>query len=46
MLCSAISSGVHGRYGDIDGVWTAPVMAQLMMVFLLMRCLVGQWTKN
>ena len=28
---SAISSGVIGRYGDIDGVWIAPVTAQVMM---------------
>jgi len=37
---SAISSGVAGRYGDIDGVWIAPVMAQLMMTTFCgyMRC--------
>src|SRR5205807_2458380 len=28
---SAISFGVIGRYGDIDGVWMAPVTAQVMM---------------
>ena len=28
---SAISCGVTGRCGDIDGVWIAPVTAQLMM---------------
>ncbi len=28
---SAICCGVTGRYGDIDGVWMAPVMAQVMM---------------
>src|SRR5438132_10003603 len=28
---SAISFGVIGRYGDIDGVWIAPVTAQVMM---------------
>ena len=27
----AISLGVTGKYGDIDGVWIEPVMAQLMM---------------
>ncbi|GAB1846118.1 hypothetical protein MyNCGM683_09430 [Achromobacter xylosoxidans] len=27
----AIWSGVTGRWGDIDGVWTEPVMAQVMM---------------
>src|SRR5277367_2070028 len=30
---SAISSGVTGRCGDIDGVWIAPVTAQVMMTF-------------
>src|SRR5688572_3731504 len=30
---SAISSGVMGRYGDIEGVWIAPVTAQVMMTF-------------
>src|ERR1700687_4693878 len=28
---SAISFGVIGRYGDIDGVWMAPVTAQVIM---------------
>src|SRR3954453_12165700 len=28
---SAISSGVIGRYSDIDGVWIAPVTAQVMI---------------
>ena len=28
---AAISSGVTGRCGDIDGVWIAPVTAQVMM---------------
>jgi hypothetical protein len=28
---SAISSGVIGRYGDIDGVWIDPVTAHVMM---------------
>ena len=27
----AISSGVTGRCGDIDGVWIEPVTAQVMM---------------
>ena len=31
MAASAICSGVTGKYGDIDGVWIAPVTAQLMM---------------
>jgi hypothetical protein len=30
---SAISSGVMGRCGDIDGVWIDPVTAQVMMTF-------------
>ena len=36
---SAISSGVTGRYGDMDGVWIAPVGAHVMMtlrVFAMM----------
>ena len=28
---ATISSGVTGRCGDIEGVWIAPVSAQLMM---------------
>src|SRR5208283_223995 len=36
MADSAISSGVTGRYGDMDGVWMAPVMAQLIMARLLL----------
>jgi hypothetical protein len=28
-----ISSGVTGRYGDIDGVWIAPVIAQVIITF-------------
>src|SRR5471032_2820125 len=28
---SPISCGVTGRYGDIEGVWMAPVGAQVMM---------------
>ena len=31
MADSAISSGVTGKCGDIDGVWIEPVMAQVMM---------------
>ena len=30
IAASAISSGVTGRCGDIDGVWIAPVTAQVM----------------
>src|SRR5579883_2705075 len=32
---STISSGVTGRCGDIDGVWIAPVTAQVMMTLRL-----------
>ena len=32
MACSAISSAVTGRWGDIDGVWIEPVIAQLMTI--------------
>ena len=28
---SAICCGVMGKYGDIEGVWIAPVTAQVMM---------------
>src|SRR4051794_21908272 len=38
MAASAISSGVIGRAGDIEGVWIAPVTAQVMMTLRLMRC--------
>lgn len=31
---SAISSGVTGRWGDIDGVWIDPVIAQEMMTLV------------
>ena len=31
MAASAISSGETGRYGDMDGVWMAPVTALVMM---------------
>src|SRR5271156_1149185 len=31
MAASAISSAVTGRLGDIDGVWIAPVTAQVMI---------------
>ena len=34
IAASAISSGVTGRCGDIDGVWIAPVTAQVMMTLL------------
>ena len=41
----AMSSGVTGRCGDIDGVWIEPVMAQVMMVlfFLRKRASLGRW---
>src|SRR5687767_8815998 len=31
MAACAISSGVTGRWGDMEGVWIAPVTAQVMM---------------
>jgi hypothetical protein len=31
IAASAISSGVTGRWGDMDGVWIEPVTAQVMM---------------
>src|SRR5260221_13638545 len=31
---AAIWSGVTGKYGDIEGVWIAPVIAQVMMTLL------------
>src|SRR5213080_4470729 len=34
IAASAIWSGVTGKYGDIDGVWIAPVMAHVMMTLL------------
>jgi len=30
-----ISSGVIGRCGDMEGVWIAPVTAQVTMTFLV-----------
>ena len=36
---SAISLGVTGRCGDIEGVWIEPVTAQLMMTFPLAMAL-------
>src|SRR5271167_155191 len=36
MAASAISSAVIGRSGDIDGVWMAPVTAQVMMILLVL----------
>ena len=33
MAASAISSGVTGRCGDMEGVWMEPVTAQVMMTF-------------
>ena len=35
--CPAMSDGVTGRCGDIEGVWIEPVMAQVMMAFDLAR---------
>jgi hypothetical protein len=39
MAASAISDGVTGKAGDMDGVWIAPVTAQVMMTFLGMGLL-------
>ena len=36
MAASAISCAVIGRCGDIEGVWIAPVTAQVMMTLPLM----------
>jgi hypothetical protein len=30
-----ISSGVTGKYGDMEGVWMAPVTAQVMMTLFI-----------
>src|SRR5258708_32946274 len=35
---SAISCGVTGKAFDIEGVWIAPVTAQVMMTLRLMSC--------
>src|SRR4051794_25595930 len=35
---SAISCGVTGKALDIEGVWIAPVTAQVMMTLRLMTC--------
>src|ERR1700694_3708364 len=43
---AAICAGVIGKYGDIDGVWMAPVTAQVMMtlsarfISLHLRCVI------
>src|ERR1700693_372985 len=34
IAASAISVGVIGRWGDMVGVWIAPVIAQVMMTLL------------
>ena len=43
IAASAISSAVIGKYGDIEGVWIAPVTAHVMMTlrFLAMACCSG-----
>jgi hypothetical protein len=35
IAASAISSGLTGRCGDIDGVWIEPVTAQVMITLRL-----------
>ena len=37
MAYSAISSGVIGRWGDMEGVWIAPVTAHVTITLPLMR---------
>src|SRR6187455_900891 len=44
IAASAISSAVIGRFGDIVGVWMAPVTAHVMMT--LRRLLVGDGTED
>src|SRR4051794_19766638 len=39
MDCSAICCGVMGRCSDMEGVWIAPVTAQLMMTLVMARSL-------
>jgi hypothetical protein len=41
MDCSAISFGVMGRYSDMEGVWMAPVTAQVMMTLVMAFPLFG-----
>ena len=41
MDCSAISFGVIGRYSDMEGVWMAPVTAQVMMTLVMAFPLFG-----
>ena len=38
---SAISSGVIGRYGDIDGVWIDPVTAHVMITLPCAAAMAG-----
>jgi hypothetical protein len=40
---SAISCGVTGNAFDIDGVWMAPVTAQVMMTLRLISCSLSCW---
>src|ERR1700730_10122263 len=40
---SAISCGVTGKAFDIEGVWIAPVTAQVMMTLRLMLCSLSWW---
>lgn len=35
IAASAISCAVIGRWGDIEGVWIAPVTAQVMMTLAI-----------
>ena len=41
-----ISSGVTGKLGDMDGVWIAPVMAQVMMTLDMQNFLAARKTSR
>src|SRR5215470_11820343 len=43
IAASAISCGVIGRCGDIEGVWIEPVTAQLMMTLLDVAIVNSSW---
>ncbi|MNU08354.1 hypothetical protein D3C72_2543590 [compost metagenome] len=42
MAASVISSGVTGKCCDMDGVWMAPVTAQVMMIFRLLATICSE----
>jgi hypothetical protein len=43
---SAICCGVTGRYGDIEGVWIAPVTAQVMMILFVAAMLSSSFSAH